>query len=159
MAVKLGNELGGGGKAKKYPENSDMNVTPFVDVMLVLLIIFMVAAPLATVNVQVDLPPPNVAPVREEKDPIFISLSENGEIIIGGLAAGSEVKVDWGTLGVAIIERTNGDRTSRLMVRADQGVIYKDVIRALNILQERGYDKVALIAEDVCGSGEGEVSC
>lgn len=158
MAVKLGSELGGGSKAKKYPDNSDMNVTPFVDVMLVLLIIFMVAAPLATVNVQVDLPPPNVTPVEPEKDPIFISLSENGEIIIGGLT-GEETKVEWGNLGPVILERTNGDRTYRLMVRADQGVIYKDVIRALNILQQNGYDQVALIAEDVCGSGAGEVAC
>ncbi|HRE61461.1 MAG TPA: biopolymer transporter ExbD [Micropepsaceae bacterium] len=158
MAVKLGSELGGGSKAKKYPDNSDMNVTPFVDVMLVLLIIFMVAAPLATVNVQVDLPPPNVTPEQPEKDPIFISLSENGEIIIGGLT-GEETKVEWGNLGPVILERTNGDRTYRLMVRADQGVIYKDVIRALNILQQNGYDQVALIAEDVCGSGAGEVAC
>ncbi len=142
-----------------YADNADMNVTPFVDVMLVLLIIFMVAAPIATISIPVDLPPPSPTQTMPEIDPVFVSASADGSIHVGGLAGSLDVKADWGTLTAAIIDQSNGDRTQRIMVRADQAVVYADVMRIMNILQQAGYDRVALVAETVCGTGEGEEAC
>ena len=82
MAASIG---GGGGRGgKRYSDNSEINVTPFVDVMLVLLIIFMVAAPLASVNVQVDLPG-SVSKPAKVKDPIYVSLKKDGGLYIGDI--------------------------------------------------------------------------
>ena len=142
----MGAKLGGAGGGSKYDlgQNSDINVTPFVDIMLVLLIIFMVAAPLATVNVAVDLPPPNLdPPPPSPKEPIFISLQNNGEIYLG------DNPVPLGSLIGTVVQRTKGDRDNRIMVRADRNVLYGNVMNVMNMLQEYGYTKVALIAEEV----------
>ena len=122
---------------------SEINVVPLVDVMLVLLIIFMVAAPLATVNVQVDLPPSNVEATPNPKDPVFISIQKNGDTFLG------DNPVTLATLGDAVMNRTSGDRDNRIMLRADKDVIYGQVMRVMNVLQDYGFYKVALIAEEV----------
>src|SRR3712207_9485340 len=88
MAVKLGGP--GGGSKFNIEQNSDINVTPFVDVMLVLLIIFMVAAPLATVSVEVDLPPAVAPPQENPPKPVYISLQSSGRVYIGDFETRSE---------------------------------------------------------------------
>ena len=144
MGAKVG---GDEGKSKRggFSDNAEINVVPFVDIMLVLLIIFMVAAPLATVNVAVDLPPPNMEdkPPPSPKDPIFISLQNNGQIYLG------DNPVPLAGLIGAVVDHTKGDRDNRIMVRADKNVLYGNVMNVMNLLQEYGYTKVALIAEEV----------
>jgi biopolymer transport protein ExbD len=137
----------GGNKPKKaqgFSDNSEINVVPFVDIMLVLLIIFMVAAPLATVNVAVDLPPPNPEKtIPNPKDPIFVSLQKSGEIYLG------DNPIPASQLGAAITVLAKGDMENRIMVRADKQVLYGEVMRIMNIIQDYGFFKVALIAEEV----------
>ena len=141
MGAKVGGDEGK--SSKNFTENAEINVVPFVDVMLVLLIIFMVAAPLATVNVQVDLPPANLEATPNPKDPVFVSIQKTGQIFLG------DNEVTLATLGDAIMQRTLGDRENRIMLRADRDVIYGHVMRVMNVLQDYGFYKVALIAEEV----------
>ena len=141
MGAKVGGDENK--SSKNYSENAEINVVPFVDVMLVLLIIFMVAAPLATVNVQVDLPPSNSEPTPNPKDPVFVSIQKTGEIYLGD----NPVTLD--RLGDAVMTRTLGDRENRIMLRADRDVIYGNVMRVMNVLQDYGFYKVALVAEEV----------
>ena len=141
MGAKVGGDENK--SSKNYTENSEINVVPFVDIMLVLLIIFMVAAPLATVNVQVDLPPSNADPTPNSKDPVFISVQKTGQIYLGD----NETTLEG--LGDAVMTRTLGDRENRIMVRADRDSIYGNVMRVMNVLQDFGFYKVALVAEEV----------
>lgn len=141
MGAKVGGDENK--SSKNFAENAEINVVPFVDVMLVLLIIFMVAAPLATVNVQVDLPPSNAEPTPNPKDPVFVSVQKTGQIFLGD----NETTLEG--LGDAVMTRTLGDRENRIMVRADRDVIYGNVMRVMNVLQDYGFYKVALVAEEV----------
>ena len=133
----------GGSKRTEFVSNADINVTPFVDVMLVLLIIFMVAAPLATVNVKVDLPPANAQPTQQDQQPIFVSLQRTGQLFIG------DYEISLAMLGTRIVENTQGDREMRIFIRADRDVAYGEVMRVMNVLQDNGYYKLALVAEEV----------
>ncbi len=146
----MGAKLGGGGGGSKYDlgQNSEINVTPFVDVMLVLLIIFMVAAPLATVSIAVDLPP--AVPSNEKpKEPVFINVQKSGALFIADrpttldtLAA--DLPAAMAGKGVA------GNWTEeRVFIRADADVMYTDFMAVLNVLQFNGYFKVGLINEDI----------
>ncbi|MGI8840234.1 MAG: biopolymer transporter ExbD [Caulobacteraceae bacterium] len=150
MAAKLS---GGGGGKFDLGQNSDMNVTPFVDVMLVLLIIFMVVAPLATVSIRLDLPPAKPPPPSQhEKPPTFISIQDSGQIFVSfgksdirpssmaGLATDLPA-----SLGVA--NPTN----ERIFIRADRHVRYRQFMDVINQLQLDGYYKIGLIAEDLGG--------
>jgi biopolymer transport protein ExbD len=139
MAVSVGG--GSGGKKKSYSDNSEINVTPFVDVMLVLLIIFMVASPLATVDVKVDLPPSRAVPAKTDK-PIYVSLKDNGEIYIGNN------KVNYGNFAVRLNDATQSNYNMRIYIRADKKVVYKEVMRLMNVIQDTGYYQIALVAED-----------
>jgi TonB system transport protein ExbD (group 1) len=141
MGAKVGGDENK--SSKNFSENAEINVVPFVDVMLVLLIIFMVAAPLATVNVQVDLPPSNTEPTPNPKDPVFISVQKTGQIFLGD----NETTLEG--LGDAVMQRTMGDRENRIMVRADKAVVYGNVMQVMNVLQDFGFYKVALVAEEV----------
>ena len=140
--------MGGGGGIDKAV--SDINVTPFVDVMLVLLIIFMVAIPAATVSIKLDLPPAKSPPSNEKKhDPVFISIMGPEDIYIGSQ------KTSMATLipdVAAALERTDpGTPLSeqRVLVRGDKDIHYEDFVKVLNKLQQNGYVKVGLITEDV----------
>lgn len=130
-------------KSKSFKEDPEPNVVPFIDVMLVLLIIFMVAAPLATVNIKVDLPPSNAEPAPTPPNLIFISIQKTGQIFV------MDDEVTLATLMNRVEERTRGDRENRLFLRADQDVRYAEVMRVMNVLQDSGYYKVALVAEEV----------
>jgi biopolymer transport protein ExbD len=142
MAAKLS---GSGGDRYHEEANSDINVTPFVDVMLVLLIIFMVAAPLAAVTVKVALPPAVAKPSTNPPKPVYISLQSNGRIFI------QDFPSDLATLGDDL--RSNlGQRRNptkeRIFIRADKDVLYGDFMGVMNMLQDNGFYSVALVGED-----------
>jgi biopolymer transport protein ExbD len=124
-------------------ENHDINVTPFIDVMLVLLIIFMVAAPLATVDVAVDLPGSTAAPQPRPDAPLFVTITETGALYLGDAAIGAA------ELGPALDARTAGDRQARVFLRADAAVSYGALTEVMNRLRAAGYLKVALVGLEV----------
>ena len=149
MAAKIG---GGGSSKFDLGQNSDMNVTPFVDVMLVLLIIFMVVAPLATVSIRIDLPPAVPPKNDTSKPPTFISIQDSGEIFVSfgkteiRPSAMNRLAVDLpASLGVA--NPTN----ERIFIRADRHVRYRQFMDVINQLQRDGYYKIGLIAENLGG--------
>ncbi len=120
-------------------EVHDINVTPFIDVMLVLLIIFMVAAPLATVDVPVDLPSSTAQPQQRPPKPVYISIKADGSIAIGDDPVPSD------SFASALIAATQGNKDQRLFVRGDKAVPYGDVMKVMNLLRDTGYLKVALV--------------
>ncbi len=120
-------------------ENHEINVTPFIDVMLVLLIIFMVAAPLATVDVNVDLPVSNATPAKRPDQPVYVTVKPDLT-----LALGNE-DIPAGTLAEVLARATNGDREQRIFLRADAAVTYGDLMGVMNSLRETGYLKIALV--------------
>ncbi|WP_417231509.1 biopolymer transporter ExbD [Brevundimonas sp.] len=141
MAAKLS---GSGGGKYHVEANSDINVTPFVDIMLVLLIIFMVAAPLATVSVPVTLPRAVAPPAQNPPKPVFISIQNDGDVFIG------DFRTDVGSLGTdltAQIGRRN-PADERIFIRADQQTRYGDFMQVMNALQDNGFYSVALVGED-----------
>jgi biopolymer transport protein ExbD len=122
-----------------FPENSEINVTPFIDVMLVLLIIFMVAAPLSTVDIPVDLPVSNAAPKPKPQKPIFVTLKKDLTIAVGENA----VPID--RLGMTLDMETQLDREQRVFIRADQTTSYGELTRLMNALRAAGYIRLALV--------------
>ena len=143
MAAKLSGPKGD----SRYQDNqiSDINVTPFVDVMLVLLIIFMVAAPLASVNVKVDLPPAVAKPTTTPPKPVYISIQSNGRIYI------SDYKTNLEDIGDDLKKQLQGKRDptkERIYIRADKDTQYGAFMDVMSALQDNGYYSVALIGID-----------
>lgn len=141
MAAKLSS--GGGGKYA-IEQNSEINVTPFVDIMLVLLIIFMVAAPLATVSIEVALPTAVAPPAQNPPKPIYISIQNDGDVFIG------DFRTDVSTMGDELttqIGRRN-PAEERIFIRADKQTRYGDFMQVMNALQDAGFYSVALVGED-----------
>jgi len=124
------------------PVNHDINVTPFIDVMLVLLIIFMVAAPLATVDVKVDLPVSNALAAPKPDRPVFLSIQADGNILV------NETPVSQAGLGTAIEAATQADREQRIFLRADKTITYDTIMGAMNSLRSAGYLHVALVGAE-----------
>jgi biopolymer transport protein ExbD len=120
-------------------EVHDINVTPFIDVMLVLLIIFMVAAPLATVDVPVDLPSSTAQPQQRPPKPVYLTIKPDGTIAIG------DDSVPRDALPSALASATAGDKTQRIFVRGDKAVSYGDVMQVMNALRDAGYLKLGLV--------------
>jgi biopolymer transport protein ExbD len=120
-------------------ENHEINVTPFIDVILVLLIIFMVAAPLATVDVNVDLPGSTATPAPRPETPLFLTLKNDLSLAVGNDAVPRE------TFAAALVGRTKGDRQTRIFLRADKAVGYGDLMEVMNLLRGAGYLKIALV--------------
>lgn len=151
----MGAKLASGGGRKGLQPNSEPNVIPFIDVLLVLLVIFMVTAPIPTVDIRVDLPPPNPVPIRlEGLNPTIVGIRETPQ--------GMVIYVDEETVPLADI----GDATlthairnnpaldvediyaeARVFVRADQSTAYANVVNVMSRLQEEGFAKVGIFAE------------
>jgi|SRR5579883_76808 biopolymer transport protein ExbD len=120
-------------------EVHDINVTPFIDVMLVLLIIFMVAAPLATVDVPVDLPASTAQPQQRPPKPVYVTIKADGSLDIG------DSPVTRSALPSALASATGGDKDQRVFLRGDKAVAYGQVMEVMNALRDAGYLKVALV--------------
>lgn len=146
MAAKLA----GGGKGRyELGQNADINVTPFVDVMLVLLIIFMVAAPMATTAIKIDLPPAQAPKDPTNKKPTFLSIRKGGETFVVAQEATTKI-TDLAGMGAVlgpILGANSTDQT--VLIRADRDVRYKEFMNVVNQLQKDGYYKVGLISEDL----------
>ncbi|HTQ99876.1 MAG TPA: TonB system transport protein ExbD [Candidatus Acidoferrum sp.] len=123
-------------------EAHEINVTPFIDVMLVLLIIFMVAAPLATVDVAVDLPTSTAQSQPRPDKPIFLTIKTDHT-----LSLGDQVVLEDG-LAKALDQAAGGDKGQRVFVRADKDVSYDTLMQTMNALRAAGYLKVALVGLD-----------
>lgn len=138
----MGAKVGGGEQGRfNIALNNEINVTPFVDVMLVLLIIFMVVAPLASVSIPVKLPETQVKPKKNPDDPIYVTLQADGKVYIG------DFPVDVDNLGQALIKQQI-TTDHRLFFRADEDVEYKYVKEVFNNLQDNQFYKLNLVAED-----------
>ena len=121
---------------------SEINVTPFVDVMLVLLIVFMVTAPLLTVGIPVDLPKVKSSALTDQKDPIEITVNLKGEVYI------SESKVDVDNLITRINAITQQNLNTRIYIRGDRVVAYGRVMEIMSLINSAGYIKVALVTQN-----------
>ncbi|MDB5651061.1 MAG: biopolymer transporter [Hyphomicrobiales bacterium] len=120
-------------------ELAEINVTPFIDVILVLLIIFMVAAPLSTVDVSVDLPTSNAQPQPRPDQPIFLTVKSDLTLALGDDPVGRDI------LQATLDGKTASDRTQRIFLRADPSVAYGELISVMNLLRGAGSLKVALV--------------
>src|SRR5699024_10711368 len=121
------------------PVNHEINVVPFIDVMLVWLIIFMVCAPLATVSVPVDLPSSTAQPQPAPEDPLYLTLLKELSLVVGEGEA-----VELSHLGMAL-DAVAKDKQQRILLRADKAVSYGDIMEVMNALSGAGYLKVDLI--------------
>jgi len=134
---------GNGGRQRRsaYRPISEINVTPFVDVMLVLLIVFMVTAPLLTVGVPVDLPKTKAQPLSQPEEPLVISVNADGEIYI------QETSVPLDGLVSRLIAITENNADTRIYLRGDQSIAYGRMMQVMGQVNAAGFRRVALIAE------------
>ena len=152
----MAGKVGGGGSGKRLDVNADPNVIPFIDIMLVLLIIFMIAAPISSVDIQVEMPDARIMPSQRPPRPTWISVNEDGgglhvfvmndEVNIADLGERTYEAVQLNTPTIA------GDdfeiRDQRIYIRADGDLAYRNVVRVMNRLQDKGFTKIGLVAED-----------
>ncbi|WP_145339582.1 TonB system transport protein ExbD [Pantoea sp. PSNIH1] len=139
MAMRLNDEAAGDS------EMHEINVTPFIDVMLVLLIIFMVAAPLATVDVRVNLPASTSAPQPRPEKPVYLSIKADKQIYIGNDAVTKETLVN------ALTAQTAGDKRTTIFFQADQSVDYATLMAVMDQLRAAGYLKIGLMGMETAG--------
>jgi TonB system transport protein ExbD (group 1) len=141
MGAKLSS---GGGSKFHIDQNSEINVTPFVDVMLVLLIIFMVAAPLASVSVEVKLPPASTKPQPSPPKPVYISIKTDGSLYIGDFPSSLD------TIGEDLKKYISGTdpENERIFIRCDRKTRYAEFMKVMNALQDAQFYSVALVGED-----------
>ena len=130
-------------KKQRYTQMSEINFTPFVDVMLVLLIVFMVTAPLLTVGIKVDLPKVKATALTDIKDPIEITVKLDGEVYIG------ESKVEVENLIPRLNAITEQNTEARIYIRGDRVVAYGRIMEIMSIINSAGYIKVALITQNL----------
>ncbi len=131
----------GGGGRRRYSPMSDINVTPFVDVMLVLLIVFMVTAPLLTVGVPVDLPKTEAAQLTDEIEPLVVTVREDGTIFL------QETEVAADQLVPRLMAVTGAKPDTRIFVRGDRRIAYGSVMEVMGMVSSAGFSRVALLAE------------
>ncbi|MBK0032457.1 TonB system transport protein ExbD [Erwinia sp. S43] len=133
MAMRLNEDLDSNG------EMHEINVTPFIDVMLVLLIIFMVAAPLATVDVRVNLPASTSTPQPRPEKPVYLSIKADNQLFIGNYAVSEETLVD------ALVKQTEGKKDTTIFFQADKSVSYETLMGVMDKLRQAGYLKIGLM--------------
>jgi len=144
MGARLGTRSAGfGGRSRggddDLAEVHEINVTPFIDVMLVLLIIFMVAAPLATVDIAVNLPASTAAPQPRPDKPLFLTVRADLTLTLGNIVVARD------SLAGALAEAANGDQDTRVFLRADKVVSYGDLMAVIDLLRAAGFLKFALV--------------
>ena len=125
----------------RYRPMSEINVTPFVDVMLVLLIVFMVTAPLLTVGVPVDLPQSQAKPLGEERQPLTITINEEGQIFI------QEQQIELRTLVERLRAIADVSEDTRIYVRGDKAIAYGTIMEVMGTINAAGFNRVALVTE------------
>lgn len=142
----------GGGSGRNLEVTADPNVIPFIDIMLVLLIIFMIAAPISSVDIEVEMPDARIQPSQRPPRPTWISVTSDGVFVMNDA-------VDLNVLGERTYEavRTNSPQIAndefeimdqRIYIRANADLPYRDVVRVMNRLQDKGFTKIGLVAED-----------
>ena len=135
---------GRGRRGRRRPVMSDINVTPFVDVMLVLLIVFMVSAPLLTVGVPLDLPQSQAKALQQNNEPLTVSVTSDGQVFL----LKEQVQLDDLVPKLkAIIDARGGNLDELIYVRGDKKVDYGTMMRVMGRISGAGYHKVALITE------------
>ncbi|GIK49777.1 MAG: biopolymer transporter ExbD [Hyphomonadaceae bacterium] len=155
MAGKI--STGGGGKRGRADVTADPNVIPFIDVMLVLLIIFMIAAPISSVDIQVDMPSAKIEPSKRPPRPTWVSVNQTSDGGVQVFVMNDAVSIE--ELGERTYEAVkvnspsiaNDDfeiRDQRIYIRADSTLPYRNVVRVMNRLQDKGFTKIGLVAED-----------
>lgn len=144
----MGASLGGGGgynrgrSGTSYKPMAEINVTPFIDVMLVLLIIFMVAAPLLTAGVPIDLPDSKAKAISDEDNkPLEVSIAKDGRVFVG------ETEVTEDRIVTILTSMTEDNPDRRIYIRADRSIDYGQVMKILGTINAAGFSKVALISE------------
>lgn len=137
----MGMAIGKKGGRQRHRPVAEINVTPMVDVMLVLLVIFMVTAPLMTAGVQVDLPKTSAAPIKGDDQPLSVSVDANGEVYI------QETKVTIDELVPKLQAITAQKPETRIFIRGDKGIDYGRVMEVMGLLGGAGFTKVALVTE------------
>ena len=125
---------------------SDINVTPFVDVMLVLLVIFMVTAPMLTAGVQVNLPDSKAAPLQGQDEPLTITVTSNGKVFL------QKTEISVSELGTKLKAIAGEKKDTRIFVRGDKSVDYGKVMQAVGEINAAGFSKVALITESTASA-------
>ena len=150
MAITGGAHSGAFGKRRhrRRPVMSEINVTPMVDVMLVLLIIFMVSAPLLTVGVPIDLPQTRAANLDQEREPLAISINVKGQVYLQN----TEIKLEELVPKLKAITEARGGADERIYVRGDKSVDYGTIMRVMGRLSAAGFRRVGLVTEVEQGS-------
>ncbi|EXU75572.1 MULTISPECIES: TonB system transport protein ExbD [Erwinia] len=139
MAMRLNEDVDSNG------EMHEINVTPFIDVMLVLLIIFMVAAPLATVDVRVNLPASTSAPQPRPEKPVYLSIKADKQLFIGNDAVTAASLVE------KLSAETQGDKSTTIFFQADKSVDYETLMGVMDKLRQAGYLKIGLVGMETSG--------
>lgn len=139
MAINLGSD------GDEMNEIGEINITPFIDVILVLLIIFMIAAPLSTATVPLDLPVSTATAQPDQNDPIFLSLQSDLKLSLGDKA------IDRSLIGPELDRAAKGDKQARILLRADKSVAYGDLMALMDDMRKSGYTKVGLVTDDSAG--------
>jgi biopolymer transport protein TolR len=149
MAMNMGTSASGGHRRRRrHAVMSEINVTPMVDVMLVLLIIFMVSAPLLTVGVPIDLPQTQAKSLSQDKEPLTVSVNEKGQVFLQN----SEISVDELVPKLKAVTDARGGSDERIFVRGDRKVDYGTVMKIMGRLSSAGFSRVALVTEVEQGS-------
>ncbi len=146
MAFSLNTTSRARGRRRSTRLVSEINVTPMVDVMLVLLVVFMITAPLLTVGVPVDLPKAKASAMNEKEDPLTITVDAKGNLYL------SETALDLSVLVPRLIAITGSNPEARIYVRGDKGVFYGRVMEVMGAISSAGFTKVALISDPSGGA-------
>ena len=146
MAISIGSDVDDG---EDFGETHEINVTPFIDVMLVLLIIFMVAAPLSTVDLPIDLPSSTATPQKKPDKPTYVSIKPNLEVALG------ETIVKRVDLVRSLDAMADANKDRYIFLRADRAVPYGDLMDVLELLRTGGYTKVKLVTLEAVPNAEG----
>ncbi|MBI1203097.1 MAG: protein TolR [Rhodopseudomonas sp.] len=148
MGMSLGAPGTGRRRTRRRQAMSEINVTPMVDVMLVLLIIFMVSAPLLTVGVPIDLPQSEAKSIEQDKEPLTLSVNDKGKVFLQN----DEIKLDDLVAKLEAVAQARGGKDARVFVRGDKNANYGDMMKVMGRLSGAGFHRVALVTEFEQGS-------